>query len=67
MLSKFFIERPIFAGVLAIMVMALGIFSVLNLPVERYPDIAPPRITVSATYTGASAETVEESVTQVLE
>ena len=67
MLSKFFIERPIFAGVLAIVVMALGIFSVLNLPVERYPDIAPPRITVSATYTGASAETVEESVTQVLE
>ncbi|MCJ8162795.1 multidrug efflux RND transporter permease subunit [Acinetobacter zhairhuonensis] len=67
MLSKFFIQRPIFAGVLAIIVMALGLFSVLNLPVERYPDIAPPRITVSATYTGASAEAVEESVTQVLE
>ena len=67
MLSKFFIHRPIFAGVLAIMVMALGIFAVLNLPVERYPDIAPPKINVSATYTGASAETVEESVTQVLE
>ena len=67
MLSKFFIERPIFAGVLAIIVMAFGIFSILGLPVERYPDIAPPRITVSATYTGASAETVEESVTQVLE
>lgn len=42
-------------------------FSVMNLPVERYPDIAPPRITVATTYTGASAETVEESVTQVLE
>ncbi len=67
MLSKFFIQRPIFAGVLAIIVMAFGLFAVLNLPVERYPDIAPPRITVSATYTGASAETVEESVTQVLE
>lgn len=67
MLSKFFIQRPIFAGVLAIIVMALGLFSVLNLPVERYPDIAPPRITVSATYTGAAAEAVEESVTQVLE
>ena len=67
MLSKFFIERPIFATVLAIMVMAFGIFSILNLPVERYPDIAPPRITVSTTYTGASAETVEQSVTQVLE
>ena len=67
MLSKFFIQRPIFAGVLAIIVMAFGLFAVLSLPVERYPDIAPPRITVSATYTGASAETVEESVTQVLE
>lgn len=67
MLSKFFIHRPIFAGVLAILVMILGVFSVINLPVERYPDIAPPRITVATTYTGASAETVEESVTQVLE
>ncbi|MGE8541002.1 MAG: multidrug efflux RND transporter permease subunit [Acinetobacter sp.] len=67
MLSKFFIHRPIFAGVLAIIVMAVGLFAVLNLPVERYPDIAPPKINVSATYTGASAETVEESVTQVLE
>ena len=67
MLSKFFIERPIFAGVLAIIVMALGILAILNLPVERYPDIAPPRITVSASYSGASAEAVEDSVTQVLE
>ena len=67
MLSKFFIQRPIFAGVLAIIVIAVGIFSVINLPVERYPDIAPPRITISATYTGADAETVEESVTQILE
>ncbi len=67
MLSKFFIHRPIFAGVLAIIVMALGLFAILNLPVERYPDIAPPKINVSATYSGASAETVEESVTQVLE
>ena len=67
MLSKFFIHRPIFAGVLAIVVMAIGLFAVMNLPVERYPDIAPPRVTVSATYSGASAETVEESVTQVLE
>ncbi len=45
----------------------LELFAVSNLPVERYPDIAPPRITVSASYSGASAETVEESVTQVLE
>jgi multidrug efflux pump len=67
MLSKYFIERPIFAGVLAIFVMVLGIFAILNLPVERYPDIAPPRIAVSTTYSGADAETVEESVTQILE
>ncbi len=67
MLSKFFIHRPIFAGVLAIIVLALGIFALFNLSVERYPDIAPPRITVSASYTGADAETVEQSVTQVLE
>ncbi|MFV5368940.1 multidrug efflux RND transporter permease subunit [Acinetobacter junii] len=67
MLSKFFIERPIFATVLAIIVMAVGIFSIQNLPVERYPDIAPPRITISATYSGADAQAVEDSVTQVLE
>lgn len=67
MLSKFFIERPIFAGVLAIFVMAIGLFAIWILPVERYPDIAPPRIAISASYSGADAETVEESVTQVLE
>lgn len=67
MLSRFFIHRPIFAGVLAIILMAFGVFATLNLPVERFPDIAPPRISVSASYNGASAETVEESVTQVLE
>lgn len=67
MLSKFFIFRPIFAFVLAIFVMAIGFFALLNLPVERYPDIAPPRIAISTTYSGADAETVEESVTQVLE
>ena len=67
MLSRFFIERPIFAGVLAIIVMAFGLFAMMKLPIERYPDIAPPRITVATTYSGASAETVEESVTQVLE
>lgn len=67
MLSKFFIDRPIFAGVLAIIVMAVGLLAVLNLPVERYPDIAPPRITVSTNYSGADAQAVEDSVTQVLE
>ncbi|WEI18765.1 efflux RND transporter permease subunit [Acinetobacter proteolyticus] len=67
MLSKFFIHRPIFAGVLAIIVMAVGLFSILKLLVERYPDIAPPRITVAANYSGADAQAVEDSVTQVLE
>ena len=67
MISKFFIHRPIFAFVLAILTIAIGSFSVFQLPVERYPDIAPPRITVNATYSGADAQAVEESVTQVLE
>ncbi|KQC95722.1 efflux RND transporter permease subunit [Acinetobacter soli] len=67
MLSRFFIDRPIFAVVLAIIVMAVGVFSLLNLPVERYPDIAPPRIVVSTSYSGADAQAVEDSVTQVLE
>lgn len=67
MISKFFIHRPIFAFVLAILTVAIGSFSVFQLPVERYPDIAPPRITVNATYNGADAQAVEESVTQVLE
>lgn len=67
MISKFFIHRPIFAFVLAILTVAIGSFSVFKLPVERYPDIAPPRITVNATYSGADAQAVEESVTQVLE
>ena len=67
MISNFFIHRPIFAFVLAILTIAIGSFSVFQLPVERYPDIAPPRITVNATYSGADAQAVEESVTQVLE
>ncbi|RYE19025.1 MAG: multidrug efflux RND transporter permease subunit, partial [Sphingobacteriales bacterium] len=66
-MSRFFIDRPIFAWVLAIVVMALGTLALLTLPIERYPDIAPPTVSVSATYSGASAKTVEDSVTQVLE
>ncbi len=66
-LSHFFIERPRFAAVLAIVVMAFGIFALSNLSIERYPDIAPPQISISTTYSGASADAVEESVTQVLE
>ncbi|QNH16602.1 multidrug efflux RND transporter permease subunit [Xanthomonas sp. SS] len=67
MLARFFIARPIFAWVLAICIMAAGAIAVFTLPVEQYPDIAPPGVNVTATYNGASAQTVEDSVTQVIE
>ena len=66
-MSRFFIDRPIFAWVMAILVMLIGIISVINLPIEQYPAIAPPTVTVSATYPGANAETVENSVVQIIE
>ncbi len=67
MLSRFFIERPIFAWVLAIIVMLAGILSIMNLPIAQYPSIALPQVSISATYPGASAKTVEDSVTQIIE
>jgi len=66
-MSRIFIDRPIFAWVIAIMVMLLGIGSLFKLPVEQYPDIAPPQVNIRANYPGASAETLETSVTQVIE
>jgi len=66
-LSRIFIERPIFAWVLAIVVMLAGIGAIRALPVEQYPDIAPPQVNVRASYPGASAETIENSVTQIIE
>jgi len=66
-MSNFFIHRPIFAWVLAIVVMMAGIASILTLPVAQYPTIAPPAISISANYTGASAKTIEDTVTQVIE
>jgi multidrug efflux pump len=66
-LSRIFIERPIFAWVIAIIVMMLGIGAIFTLPVEQYPDIAPPNVNIRATYPGASAETLENSVTQIIE
>jgi multidrug efflux pump len=67
MLSRIFIDRPIFAWVIAIVIMMAGIAGILSLPVEQYPDIAPASVNIRANYPGASAETVESSVTQVIE
>jgi multidrug efflux pump len=66
-MARIFIERPIFAWVLAIIIMFGGIGAILALPVAQYPDVAPTQINVRATYPGASAETLESSVTQVIE
>lgn len=66
-MSKFFINRPIFAWVIAIVIMLAGILSIRTLPVEQYPQIAPPTVSIQASYPGASAETLENSVTQVIE
>jgi multidrug efflux pump len=67
MLSRIFVDRPIFAWVIAIIIMLAGAGSILFLPVAQYPDVAPPQVSVRATYPGASAETIQNSVTQVLE
>lgn len=66
-MSRFFIDRPIFATVLAIVVCLAGILAIFTLPLAQYPDIAPPTITVSATYQGADAKTTQNSVTQIIE
>lgn len=67
MLSHFFIDRPIFAWVIAILMMLAGILVIPISPIAQYPDIAPPEISITATYPGASASTVENSVTQIIE
>ncbi|MCX7816390.1 MAG: efflux RND transporter permease subunit [Syntrophales bacterium] len=66
-MSRFFLDRPVFAWVIAIAVMAWGLLAIYFLPVSQYPALAPPTIRVSAFYPGASAETVENSVTQIIE
>ena len=66
-MAKFFIERPIFAWVLAIILMLAGVLSIINLPVAQYPTIAPPAVAINATYPGADASTVQDTVTQVIE
>lgn len=66
-MSKFFVYRPVFAWVIAILIMLAGIIGIKTLPISQYPDVAPPSIRISASYTGANAETLENSVTQILE
>ena len=66
-MSRFFIDRPIFAWVIAIVIMLGGVLAILGLPIAQYPAIAPPSISISGSYPGASAKTVEDAVTQVIE
>ncbi|MDD2390421.1 MAG: efflux RND transporter permease subunit [Desulfobacterales bacterium] len=67
MLSKFFLKRPVFAWVIAIVIMLAGVLAIYHLPISQYPPIAPPSIAIEAYYPGASAETVENTVTQIIE
>ncbi len=67
MLSRFFLERPVFAWVIAIIIMLAGALAIYKLPVSQYPPVAPPSIYIQAFYPGASAETVENTVTQIIE
>lgn len=66
-MSRFFIDHPVFAWVIAIVIMLMGVLSIRTLPVEQYPSIAPPSVSISTSYPGASAEALENSVTQVIE
>ncbi len=66
-MARYFIDRPIFAWVIAIVIMLAGGLAITQLPISRYPDIAPPSVTISASYPGASAKVVEDSVTQIIE
>ena len=66
-MARFFIDRPVFAWVVAILIMMMGVLAIHELPVAQYPSIAPPSISVTATYSGASAETLQDSVTAVIE
>ncbi len=66
-MARFFIDRPVFAWVIAIIIMLAGVLSIRALPIEQYPKVAPPTVAINASYPGASAETVENSVTQVIE
>ena len=64
---RFFIDRPVFSGVISVVIVLLGVIAMFSLPVEQYPDIAPPTINVWASYPGANAETVQKAVIVPLE
>ncbi|RDE05454.1 efflux RND transporter permease subunit [Sphingomonas aracearum] len=66
-MSKIFIDRPIFAWVIAIIVMLAGVGAIMSLPIAQYPDVAPPQVNIRATYPGANAQTIQNSVTQIIE
>ena len=66
-MAKFFIDRPIFAWVIALFIMVMGAVSITQLPIAQYPPVAPPSIVISATYPGASAQTLEDSVLSIVE
>jgi len=67
MMSKFFIDRPIFACVVSMLIVLLGVVAISQLPVAQYPSVAPPSININATYAGASAETLQNTVTSIIE
>ena len=67
MISRIFIDRPIFAWVIAIIIMLGGVGAIMGLPIAQYPDVAPPQVSIRANYPGANAETIQNSVTQVVE
>ena len=67
MISKFFIDRPVFASVISIIIVIAGLVAMRALPIEQYPSIVPPEVTVSATYPGASAESIASTVAAPLE
>ncbi|MCA1523492.1 efflux RND transporter permease subunit, partial [Bradyrhizobium sp. IC3069] len=66
-MARYFIDRPIFAWVIAIILMMAGIIAIRSLPIAQFPEIAPPAVAITATYPGADAETLERTTTQVIE
>ena len=66
-MSKFFIDRPIFASVISLLIVLVGIVSITQLPVAQYPSVAPPSISINTSYAGASAEVLQNTVTSIIE